>query len=199
MKNDYKYVDPDYIYTDPQTGVLRNIGNIADHGALVFAETGAIAKRTNELKVNPIPVESANTLFAVHLHLFQDIYEWAGKRRTVEISKGGKQFFPLSRFDTALSHIDSLIAEYKRLGNGDKEALSRKLAEILDSVNYLHPFRDGNGRAQREFLRLLASEKGWKLSLNPPDNTEVFERYMTGTMDGDVDALAVLIVECLNR
>ena len=107
MKNDYKYVDPDYIYTDPKTGVLRNLGNIADQDALIFAETGATVKRVNELKANPIPVENSNSLFAVHLHLFQDIYEWAGKRRTVEISKGGKQFFPLSRFDTALSHIDS--------------------------------------------------------------------------------------------
>ena len=199
MKNDYKYVDPDYTYTDPQTGVLRNIGNIADQGALVFAETGATTKRANELKANPIPVESANTLFAVHRYLFQDIYEWAGKRRTVEISKEGKQFFPLCRFDTALSHIDSLIAAYKRLGNDDKDTLSRNLAEILDSVNYLHPFRDGNGRVQREFLRLLALEKGWKLNLNPPDNTEVHERYMAGTIGGDIDALAGLIFECLNR
>jgi cell filamentation protein len=131
MKNDYKYVDPDYIYTDPKTDVLRNLGKIADQDALVFAETGATAKRANELKANPIPVESANTLFAVHRYLFQDIYEWAGKRRTVEISKGGKQFFPLRRFDTALSYIDSLIAAYKRLDKDDKNKLSRNLAEIL--------------------------------------------------------------------
>jgi cell filamentation protein len=199
MKNDYNYVDPDSIYTDPRTGVLRNLGNITDHGALIFAETGATAKRANELKANPIPVESSNTLFAVHRHMFQDIYEWAGKRRTVEISKGGKPFFPLGRFDTALSYIDSLIAAYKRLGDDDKKTLSRSLAEILDSVNYLHPFREGNGRAQREFLRLLALEKGWKLSLNPPDNVEVYKRYMEGTIDGNINALADLIFECLNR
>ena len=199
MKNDYKYVDPDYIYTDPQTGILRNLGNIADQGALIFAETASVAKRANELKARPISIESSSTLFAVHRYLFQDIYEWSGEKRTVEISKGGKQFFPLSRFDTALSHIDSLIAAYKHLAGGDKKILSRKLAEILDSINYLHPFRDGNGRAQREFLRLLALEKGWKLNLNPPDNAEVFERYMAGTIDGDIDILTDLIFECLNR
>ncbi|MDO5537937.1 MAG: Fic family protein, partial [Desulfovibrionaceae bacterium] len=77
--------------------------------------------------------------------------------------------------------------------------LSRRLAEILDAVNYLHPFREGNGRTQREFLRLLALEKGWKLALNPPDNASVYERYMAGTISGDVELLAELISECLSR
>jgi cell filamentation protein len=197
MQNDYKYVDPDYVYKDPQTGVLRNLVNIAAHDALTFAEAGATARRTNELWTNPIPVVGSDTHFAVHRYLFQDIYEWAGKKRTVEISKGDKQFFPLQRFATALLHIDSLIAAYKHLGNDDKKAISRKLAEILDSVNYLHPFREGNGRTQRKFLRPLALEKGWKLNLNPPDNAAVYERYMAGTIDGDIDALAGLIFECL--
>ncbi len=165
MSNDYKYVDPDYIYTDPQTGILRNLRGIADWDTLTFTETGATMKRANELMDNPLSVASSDTLFIIHRYLFQDIYEWAGKKRTVEISKGGKPFFPLQRFDTALLHIDSLIAAYKRLARDDKQAISRKLAEILDSMNYLHPFREGNGRTQREFFRLLALEKGWKLNL----------------------------------
>ena len=199
MPNSYTYVDPDYIYTDPQTGILRNIGNIDDSKALQFAEAGATALRSQELWANPIPVTSSETLFSIHHYLFQDIYEWAGQKRKVEISKGGKQFFPLYRFDTALSYIDKLIAEYKRLEWHHKKLLSRKLAEILDSVNYLHPFREGNGRAQREFLRLLALEKDWKLNLNPPDNVSVYERYMEGTISGNIDLLDALIFECLNR
>ncbi len=199
MPNDYKYLDPDYVYTDPKTGVLRNLENLSNYNALTFAETTATAKRASELLENPLSVASSDTLFAVHRHLFQDIYEWAGKKRTVEISKDGNQFFPLQRFDTALLHIDSLIAAYERLARDDKQAISRKLAEILDSVNYLHPFREGNGRTQREFLRLLALEKGWKLNLNPPDNAAVYERYMAGTIGGDIDTLATLIFECLNR
>lgn len=165
MPTNYTYVDPDYIYTDPQTGILRNI--------LQFAEAGATARRSRNLWANPIPVTSSETLFSIHRYLFQDISEWAGQKRTVEISKGGKQFFPLYRFNAALSYIDKLITEYKGLGQCHKKLLSRKLAEILDSVNYLHSFREGNGRIQREFLRLLALEKGWKLNLNPPDNVSV--------------------------
>ncbi len=187
------------MYTDPETGVLRNTGNISDNEALQFAEAGATARRLQELWINPVQVTGSGTLFAIHHHLFQDLYEWAGQKRTVQISKGGNQFFPLYRFNTALLHIDGLIAEYKLLDQHQKKLISRKLAEILDAVNFLHPFREGNGRTQREFLRLLALEKGWKLSLNPPDTVSVYERYMEGTISGNIDLLDELIFECMSR
>lgn len=72
-----------------------------------------------------------------------------------------------------------------------------KLADILDNVNYLHPFREGNGRAQREFMRLLVLEKGLTLNLNPPDNSNVYERYMQGTINSDVNQLKDLILELI--
>jgi cell filamentation protein len=199
MRNDYQYIDPDYTYTDLQTGILRNLGGIADRDALNFAESAAATKRAGELKANPIRIKDSGALFAIHRHLFQDIYDWAGKRRIVEISKEGKQFFPLSHFDSALKYIDSLIAEYQRIEKFDKAGLAKKLAEILDNVNFLHPFREGNGRTQREFVRLLAKEKDWTLNLNPPDNAEIYERYMNGTIDGNADELAALIFECLSK
>jgi cell filamentation protein len=72
------------------------------------------------------------------------------------------------------------------------------LAEILDNVNYLHPFREGNGRTQREFLRLIALEKGLTINLNPPDNKNVYERYMKGTIESDISTLTELISELIN-
>jgi cell filamentation protein len=123
------------------------------------------------------------------------MYVWAGKKRIVEISKDGKQFFPTSHFDNALRYIDQLIAEFKNIQNDKLNLISGKLAEILDNVNYLHPFREGNGRTQREFLRLLALEKGMTLNLNPPDNKSVYERYMKGTIESDVKTLEGLIFE----
>ena len=136
---------------------------------------------------------------AIHQHLFRDIYLWAGKKRTVEISKNGKQFFPTSHFDNALKFIDTLIIDYKKIKKTNKIQLAEKLAEILDSVNYLHPFREGNGRAQREFIRLLALEKGLVLSLNPPDDHSVYERYMKGTIDSDVNSFKELILELVEK
>jgi cell filamentation protein len=197
MKNGYRYDDPDYIYTDPETGLLRNIANISDRKLLIAFESLNCSKRLEELRQTPIAIKDSRTLLDIHKYLFQNIYAWAGQTRTAEISKGGKQFFPLNRFDTAFSFIDNLIAEYRQINSADIPLLSRKLAEILDAVNFLHPFREGNGRAQREFVRALALEKGFALNLNPADNADVHERYMSGTIDGDIDKLAMLIAEVL--
>lgn len=197
MFDSYKYIDPDYRYTDPTTGLLRNLQDITDAGTLLFVESGLVTKRLQELSEKPITIKGIETLFEIHGHLFQDIYSWAGKKRTVEISKDGKQFFPTSHFDNAFRHIDQLIVGFKKIPNDNKRTLADKLAEILDNVNYLHPFREGNGRAQREFLRLLALEKNMALNLNPPDSKSVYERYMSGTIGSDVATLTELIFELL--
>jgi cell filamentation protein len=197
MSNDYKYIDSDYIYKDPKTGVLRNLVDITEEDVLQFVESGAVTKRAKELYENPIKINNTASLFAVHKHLFQDIYAWAGKGRSIEINKDGKQFFPTSHFENAFKYIDSLISEYKKIRAVNKKELAYKLAEILDNVNYLHPFREGNGRAQREFMRLLALEKGLNLNLNPPDNADVYEQYMQGTINSDVNQLTKLILELI--
>ena len=198
MSNSYKYIDPDFTYTDPKTGFLRNLQDITDPDVLLFVESGAVAKRLQELYESPIKIKGIDSLFEIHGHLFQDIYVWAGKKRAVEISKDGKQFFPTSHFDNAFKYIDQLIAEFKQTPKSNNRLLSEKLAEILDNVNYLHPFREGNGRTQREFLRLLALEKGLTLNLNPPDNKSVYEQYMKGTIESDVKTLTELIFELID-
>ena len=198
MSNSYKYIDPDYIYTDPNTKILRNLQEITDPDVLLFVESGAVTKRLQELYEQLIRINGIDCLFEIHKHLFQDIYFWAGKKRTVEISKGGKQFFPTAHFDNAFRYIDQLITEFKKIPKNNKKLLAKKLAEILDNVNYLHPFRDGNGRTQREFLRLLALEKGLTLNLNPPDKRNVYERYMKGTIGSDINTLTELIFELID-
>lgn len=195
MSNSYKYIDPDYIYTDPKARLLSNLQDITDPDVLLFVESSAVTKRLQELYENPIEVKGIDSLFEIHRQLFQDIYVWAGKKRIVEISKDGKQFFPTSHFDNAFRYIEQLIAEFKKIPKDNRRSLAEKLAEILDNVNYLHPFREGNGRTQREFLRLLALEKGLTLNLNPPDNKSVYERYMKGAIESDVDTLTELIFE----
>lgn len=156
-----------------------------------------VTKRINELYDNPIKITGIESLFSIHQHLFQDIYSWAGEKRIVEISKDGKQFFPTTHFENAYRFLDTLINDYKKTKKNDRNQIAEKLAEILDNINYLHPFRDGNGRAQREFLRLLALEKGISLNLNPPDNKNVYERYMKGTINSDVKTLKELILELI--
>lgn len=198
MSNFYKYLDPDYNYTDPKSGILRNLQDISDPDILLFVESSAVTKRLKELYENPIEIKGVESLFEIHRLLFHDIYSWAGERRKVEISKDGKQFFPTIHFDNAERYIDSLISNYKHIPNGNKKQLAQKLAEILDNINYLHPFREGNGRTQREFLRLLAIDKGLSLNLNPPNNKSVYDRYMKGTIQSNLTILTDLIYELLN-
>ncbi len=198
MSDAYKYIDPDFTYTDPTTGLLKNLQDINDPDVLLFVESGAVTKRLQELYEQPIKIKGIDSLFEIHKHLFQDIYIWAGKKRTVEISKDGKQFFPTSHFDNAFRYIDQLISEFKKIPKNNKRQFAEKLAEILDSINYLHPFREGNGRTQREFLRLLASEKDLTLNLNPPDTAMVYERYIKGTVESDLNTLTELIFELIN-
>lgn len=140
----------------------------------------------------------SESLIYIHHYLFQDVYEWAGNTRTVNISKDGKPFFEGERFEIGFKYVNSLITDYKNIEINDKKKTARTLAEILDNVNFLHPFREGNGRTQRDFLRLLALEKGVTLNLNPPDNKDIYERYMDGTINSDVEVLSQLIFEIIN-
>jgi cell filamentation protein len=199
MSNSYNYVDPENSYIDPKSGLLKNLQDITEYEVLLFVESSAVTKRLQELFENPIKIKGVESLLSIHKHLFQDIYAWAGQKRTVEISKDGKQFFPTTHFDNALRYIDQLLIEYNEISSQNRVQVSEKLAEILDNVNYLHLFREGNGRTQREFLRLLANEKGLTLNLNPPDNKNIYERYMKGTIESDLQTLTQLIFELINQ
>ncbi len=83
--------------------------------------------------------------------------------RTVEISKGGTPFFSLSHFHRAFPFIDSLIEQYRKIAGSDRPALAYKLAEILDTVNYLHPFREGNTRTVAVFAIKYFRSLGYKV------------------------------------
>ena len=80
MSKSYNYVDPDYTYIDKETGILRNLADITDPDALLFFESGAVTKRIQELYENPIKIKNIKSLFAIHQHLFQDVYSRAAYR-----------------------------------------------------------------------------------------------------------------------
>jgi cell filamentation protein len=197
MENNYHYLDPELKYTN-RKGILHNLANIEDEKVLLAFESLKVSKRIEELLENPIEIKDSNSLLVIHHYLFQDVYEWAGKVRTVNIYKDGKPFFNGERFSMGFQYIDTLINDYRNIEKLNKEELASKLSEILDNVNFLHPFREGNGRTQREFLRLLALEKGLTLNLNPPDNKDVYDKYMKGTIEGDLKILTELILESIN-
>ena len=198
MENNYQYIDPDLKYSD-ENGVLYNLAEIKDQKILIIFESLKVSKRIEELFEKPIKIKNSESLLKIHHYLFQDVYNWAGKVRTVNISKNGKPFFDGERFDNAFRYVNTLIIDYRKINKTDKKLVAEKLAEILDNVNFLHPFREGNGRTQREFLRLLALEKGLKLNLNPADNKNIYERYMKGAIESDVKILTELIHQLIEK
>ena len=198
MENNYQYIDPKLKYSD-ENGMLFNLAEIKDQKILIIFESLKVSKRIEELFEKPIKIKNSESLLKIHHYLFQDVYNWAGKVRTVNISKNGKPFFDGERFDNAFRYVNTLIIDYRKINKTDKKLVAEKLAEILDNVNFLHPFREGNGRTQREFLRLLALEKGLKLNLNPADNKNIYERYMKGAIESDVKILTELIHQLIEK
>jgi len=65
MPDSYKYIDLDYTYTDPKTGVLRNLADISDPDVLLFFESGAVAKRIQELYEKPIKIKGVDSLLSI--------------------------------------------------------------------------------------------------------------------------------------
>jgi len=130
MRNVYEYIDPDYTYTDPKTGVLRNLADITNPDGLLFFESTAVIKKAKELETKPIAIHNAETLLEIHRYLFQDVYHWAGQKRTVEISKQGKQFFLPAYFDKGFAYIDNLITEYRKIDCVNSEIITRHTCNL---------------------------------------------------------------------
>jgi cell filamentation protein len=147
-----RYSDNDP-YLDPATGVLKNRLDIADEATLEQAEADFAATRSYELSQTPLKgrFDMAH-LRAIHRYLFGDIYEWAGQLRTIDISKSGNHFAHHGHLDGAAEPIFLQLAKENHLSGLSTTAFSDRAAYYLGELNALHPFREGNGRAQREFI-----------------------------------------------
>lgn len=117
-----------------------------------------MASQSIKLFLSPIEVHSVSDILQIHKVLFGEIYDWAGAYRRVNISKSGHAFMPIQSFGTAEEYLNRLIRHYIEEASSRSE-ICKSLADILDNLNYFHPFRDGNGRTQREVIRSLALMK----------------------------------------
>jgi cell filamentation protein len=99
-------------------------------------------------------------LRSIHRHLFQDVYAWAGEPRTVEIRKGDVFFAPVARIEDSIREVADYVAATDNLRAVAPGDIAHALADVYAVVNHVHPFREGNGRTQREYLTALARESG---------------------------------------
>ena len=139
--------DP-YLY--PGTTVLRNLRGLTDPRDLVTFEARSSHRRLAELIETPLSgkFDTAH-LKAVHLYIFQDVFEWAGEFRTVDMSKGGHLFGRVGFLDSALGQTFAKLAEENHLAGQDPNKFAERAAYYLGELNAVHPFREGNGRTPR--------------------------------------------------
>ncbi len=99
-------------------------------------------------------------LRAIHRHLFQDVYDWAGELRTVEIFKGGNQFQFRQYIPTGMADVHRRLTRAGFLKRLPASEFAREAGIIIGDINYIHPFREGNGRTQAQYLKQLAEQAG---------------------------------------
>jgi fido (protein-threonine AMPylation protein) len=185
-------------YLDPVSGVLNNRLGITDAATLEKAEAALVATRSYELVQTPIKGRfDLAHLQAIHRCLFGDLYEWAGELRTVDISKGGQRFAHHAHIGRAAAPIFKRLAEEKYLAGLDPAAFSNRAAHYLGELNALHPFREGNGRAQREFVSHLAHAAGYYLAWENIKQPDLLQASIE-SFQGDTSKLAALIHENLH-
>lgn len=194
----YEYIDPNNQYTYLNSTVLINKQNITNIEEAYRNEHLFVTRRLADLRLKVIKVYSISDILAIHKYLFQDVYAWAGQYRKVNISKNGNPFMPIQSFSTAQSYINRLIHTYYQTANS-KDEIIKQLAKILDNLNYFHPFREGNGRTQREVIRSLALSKGYSAQIRVEQDDEIYNLYMDGTVYGELWKLEKLFDKILKE
>jgi cell filamentation protein len=157
--------DDPYVY--PGASVLRNKLGITNEAQLEYHEREFAAARAAQ--GIPTGTFDLTHLRAIHRHLFQDIYEWAGEIRTVEISKGGSQFQFRRSIETGMADVHRRLKAANFLKGLTKVQFAEAAGKIIGDVNYVHPFREGNGRAQLYYLEQLAEQAGHPIDLGRLD------------------------------
>ena len=147
-------------YLDPASGVLRNLLDITDAAELARAEAALSASRLIDLERRRLPGRyDLAHLQAFHRYILGDVYGWAGQLRTVSIAKGSVFCLP-QHLESYAADVFGRLAAADRLRGLARDPFITGLAGFLADVNALHPFREGNGRAQRAFFSQLAHDAG---------------------------------------
>ena len=185
--------DP-YVY--PGTNVLISRFGIRTAERLDYVEREFVTQRIAE-GVPHGRFDLAH-LRAIHRHLFQDIYDWAGEIRTVEISKG-RHTFQFRRFiEAGMADVYRRLETADFLHGLDADAFAEAAGTIVGDVNYVHPFREGNGRTQLHYLDQLADQAGHPLDLARLD-PEAWVVASQASHGGDYGPMAREIARALRQ
>lgn len=192
------YEARDSVYCYKGTNTLVNKLNIKDSSALENYETSVIGLKLMALNKKGITGKFDVSHFVdIHKFLFEDIYPFAGLFRNENIAK---DYFQFAEWEYIESELTRLLDELKKenfLANISKEDFAKRLVYYWAELNVLHPFREGNGRTTREFLRQLALKNGYILNLQNVDAQSLLNASIKSIID--TSALEELLYKCLEE
>lgn len=151
------------------------------------AEEEITAVKQFELLQNPINGNFTKThLLSIHKFIFEDIYPFAGKLRKEQISKADTIFCPPNLIGRELGRVFGQIKNENMLREKDEDKIFDNLAYVMAELNIIHPFREGNGRTIREFIRLMAKKSGYDLNWGNAAKNEILEASILSVDDHTV-------------
>ncbi len=163
------------IYCYPSSSVLKNKLGLTNQDKLDQFEAEITTLRLVELQENPIQGNfDLEHLKKLHFHIFQDVYDWAGQIRTVDISRGESRFAHAQYIESAAKTLFEMLKKENWLKGLSIDDFSLRAAHYLSEINVLHPFREGNGRAQRAYITQLCKEVGYDLDYSDLEQDELF-------------------------
>ncbi|MDY7541775.1 Fic/DOC family protein [Cryobacterium sp. 5B3] len=185
--------EQDYI---PGTSVIRNLIRRAesspygsqDPRVLAEAENFCVSTRIAELRMAPITgTFTFGHMRAIHQHLFQDVYAWAGEPRNVPMTKHDTAYASPAEMPALLREQYTRLAAERRLrGINDQAEFTQKLAGFWGEINHGHAFREGNTRTQTVFFEQLAEHAGWKLDvqrLSPHHPQSLYQDFVNARFE----------------
>lgn len=196
MDEIYQERNSSYCYENSY--VLKNYLNIEDEAVLQKYEAKITAAKLLGLRQKGITGDfDIEHIIRIHTYLFEDIYPFAGKFRTEDISKGVFSFAHWEYIYSELERLLKELAKEKCLINIDRPSFVKRLSYYISELNVLHPFREGNGRVIREFARQLALKNGYALNLTKVSPREMLEASKKSVID--TNDLEELIGMCLEQ
>ena len=177
-------------YCYPNSTVLRNLPDLRSQNDLDAFEAASTMQRADEaLPPGRLGVRHYQ---AVHRHLFQDVYAWAGTFRNVRMAKDASAFCYPEHIAREMQALFANLRTKRHLRGLASTQFAAKAAEFLSTLNAIHPFREGNGRTQTLFVALIADRAGHPLDLEQlePDR---FLAAMVASFRGDTLALTTEI------
>lgn len=153
------------------TTCLINKFGITNEKQLKKIEADITFAKASELEENPIKGNfDLEHYKAIHNFLFEDIYDWAGKLRTVNISKKGTIFADIYELETLCIKCFNRIKSNNYFQNLSFENFINNMVDLYCTLNILHPFREGNGRTERIFITQLLRINGYDINFSEIDS-----------------------------